>query len=82
VFDNNATGSLAPFNGMMVVGTYEEDPSTRKATIRLLEWESGIPVPPPGTTGMEGGPASPTMNTTTTTTTTDAIDANATGASD
>ncbi len=27
VFDRNATGSLAPFNGMMVVGTHEEDPN-------------------------------------------------------
>jgi hypothetical protein len=45
VFDNNATGSLAPFNGMMVVGTHEEDPSTQAATIRLWEWESGIPIP-------------------------------------
>jgi hypothetical protein len=26
VFDANATGSLAPFNGMMVIGTHEEDP--------------------------------------------------------
>jgi hypothetical protein len=45
VFDNNATDSLAPFNGMMVVGTHEEDPSTQAATIRLWEWESGIPIP-------------------------------------
>ena len=82
VFDNNATGSLAPFNGMMVVGTHEEDPSTRTATIRLWEWQSGIPIPPPvtTTTDMEQSPASPTMNTTTTTT--DTIDANATGAGD
>ena len=28
VFDNNATGSLAPFNGMLVEGTHEEDPTT------------------------------------------------------
>lgn len=26
VFDRNATGMLAPFNGMTVVGTHEEDP--------------------------------------------------------
>ena len=81
VFDNNATGSLAPFNGMMVVGTHEEDPSTQAATIRLWEWESGIPIPPIVTTGMEESPTSPTMNATITTTT-DSIDANATGASD
>ncbi|HEX6283059.1 MAG TPA: hypothetical protein VFZ67_12605 [Nitrososphaera sp.] len=65
VFDNNATGSLAPFNGMMVVGTHEEDPATQTATIRLWEWESGIPIPPPVTT-MEESPPSLTMNTTTT----------------
>jgi hypothetical protein len=82
VFDNNATGSLAPFNGMMVVGTHEEDPSTQAATIRLWEWESGIPILAPVTTDMEESPASPTMNTTTTTTTTDAINASATGAGD
>ena len=70
VFDNNATGSLAPFNGMMVVGTHEEDPTTQAATIKLWEWESGMPIPTPvATTGMEESPpASPTMNTTTTTT--------------
>jgi hypothetical protein len=62
VFDNNATGSLAPINGMMVVGTHEEDPTTRTATIRLWEWESGIPIPP-AATDMEESPASP-MNTT------------------
>jgi hypothetical protein len=52
VFDANATGSLAPFNGMLVVGTHEEDPNTRTVTIRLWEWESGIPIPPqmPATT--------------------------------
>jgi hypothetical protein len=32
VFDRNATGMLAPFNGMMVVGTYFEDPNVRAAT--------------------------------------------------
>jgi hypothetical protein len=44
VFDNNATGSLAPFNGILVVGTHEEDPSIQTVTIRLWEWESGIPL--------------------------------------
>jgi hypothetical protein len=81
VFDNNATGSLAPFNGMMVVGTHEEDPSTQAAIIRLWEWESGIAIPPLVTTGMEESPTSPTMNAAISTTT-DSIDANATGASD
>ncbi len=45
VFDNNATGSLAPFNGMMVVGTHFEDPNVRAATIKLWEWQSAIPLP-------------------------------------
>ena len=75
VFDRNATGSLAPFNGMMVVGTHEEDPSTQAATIKLWEWQGGIPLPPVTTT-MEENPPSPME---TTTTTTDAIsDTNAT----
>src|ERR671917_2230639 len=76
VFDNNATGSLAPFNGMVVVGTHEEDPSTQAATIRLWEWESGVPFPPVTTT-MEENPSSP-METTTTTTTDAISDTNAT----
>lgn len=75
VFDRNATGSLAPFNGMMVVGTHEEDPSTQAATIKLWEWQGGIPLSPVTTT-MEENPPSPME---TTTTTTDAIsDTNAT----
>src|ERR671910_1755856 len=69
VFDNNATGMLAPFNGMMVVGTHEEDPSTQAATIRLWEWESGIPIPTM-TSAMDQSPASP-LNTAT-----DVIDSN------
>jgi hypothetical protein len=81
VFDNNATGTLAPFNGMMVVGTHEDDPTTRAATIKLWEWESGIPIlPVTTTTDMEESLASPTMNTTTTTV--DAMDTNATTATD
>jgi hypothetical protein len=68
VFDNNATGSLAPFNGMMVVGTHDEDPTAQTATIRLWEWESGIPIPAaPNTANTIGG--APPMNTTTNTTT-------------
>jgi hypothetical protein len=73
VFDRNATGSLAPFNGMMVVGTHEEDPSTQAATIKLWEWQGGIPFSPVTTT-TEENPPSPME-----TTTTDAIsDTNAT----
>jgi hypothetical protein len=61
VFD--ATGSLAPFNGMFIVGTHEEDPSIHGATFTLWEWESGIPLPTMNTTSMEESPPSP-MNTT------------------
>ncbi|MDQ4101477.1 MAG: hypothetical protein M3115_04745 [Thermoproteota archaeon] len=65
VFDNNATGSLAPFNGMLVAGTHEEGPSTEAVTIRLWEWESGLPLPTPNanTTTIGGAPL---RNTTTT----------------
>jgi len=80
VFDNNATGSLAPFNGMLVVGTHEEDPTTQTVTIRLWEWRSGVPIPPV-TTDMGESPTSPTMNTTTATTTIDSMNANVTGTS-
>jgi hypothetical protein len=52
VFDRNATGSLAPFNGMMVVGTHEENPNT-PATIILWEWRGGISLPPLPTTMRE-----------------------------
>ena len=69
VFDNNATGSLAPFNGMLVEGTHEEDPTTQTVTIRLWEWKAGIPIPPV-TTAMDQSPASP-LNTAT-----DAVDSN------
>ena len=69
VFDNNATGSLASFNGMLVVGTHEEDPTTQTVTIRLWEWKAGIPIPSI-TTAMDPSPASP-LNTAT-----DAINSN------
>ena len=46
VFDTNATGSLALFDGLMVAGTREEQPNaegiTVNTTITLWEWESGI----------------------------------------
>lgn len=42
VFDSNATGTLAPFNGMIVVGTHEENPNTQEAVITLWEWQSGM----------------------------------------
>jgi hypothetical protein len=65
VFDNNATGSLAPFNGMLLLGTHEEGPATEAVTIRLWEWESGLPIPAPNVTATTIGGA-PLMNTTTT----------------
>ncbi|HEX6281416.1 MAG TPA: hypothetical protein VFZ67_04255 [Nitrososphaera sp.] len=80
VFDRNATGSLAPFNGMMVVGTHEEQPNAEGTTITLWEWESGITLPPLPTT-IEESPPSP-MNTTTTTMTNATADINATAADD
>jgi hypothetical protein len=82
VFDANATGSLAPFNGMMIVGTHEEDPNTRTATFRLWEWQGGIPFPTAMTATTPQEP-SPLTDTTTTTnaTTTNTTDTNETAAS-
>ena len=65
VFDRNATGSLAPFNGMLVVGTHEEDPSTQTVTIRLWEVETGLPIPAPNASTTMGG--APLINMTTAT---------------
>jgi hypothetical protein len=67
VFDNNATGSLAPFNGMLVAGIHEEDPATQTVIIRLWEWESGIPIPAAPNTAITigGDPLNTTTNTTT-----------------
>ena len=43
VFDSNATGSLAPFNGMIVTGIHDDNPGDPEgATIKLWEWEGGI----------------------------------------
>jgi hypothetical protein len=39
VFDSNATGSLAPFNGMIVVGLHEEQPNEEGVTMTLWKWE-------------------------------------------
>jgi hypothetical protein len=71
VFDRNATGSLAPFNGMMVVGTHDEDPTTQTVTIRLWEWKAGIPLASAATAMEESRPS---MNMTTTNTTSTASD--------
>jgi hypothetical protein len=67
VFDRNATGSLAPFNGMMVIGTHDEDPNAAAATIKLWQWQSAISLPTTNTTttSMEGRPLPSSMNATT-----------------
>jgi len=39
VFDRNATGSLAPFNGMIVVGLHDEQPDEEGVTMTLWKWE-------------------------------------------
>ena len=45
VFDRNATGMLAPFNGMIVTGIHDEPPNAGVAIIKLWEWRSGVPIP-------------------------------------
>jgi hypothetical protein len=45
VFDRNATGMLAPFNGMIVTGIHDEPPNAGVAIIKLWEWQSGLPIP-------------------------------------
>jgi hypothetical protein len=79
VFDRNATGSLAPFNGMMVIGTHDEDPNAVAATIKLWQWQSAISLPTTNitTTSMEERP-SPSMNATTMTNATTTAYTNAT----
>jgi cytoskeletal protein RodZ len=39
VFDRNATGSLATFNGMIVVGLHDEQPNEEGVTMTLWKWE-------------------------------------------
>ena len=39
VFDSNGTGSLAPFNGMIVGGLHEEQPNEEGVTMTLWKWE-------------------------------------------
>jgi hypothetical protein len=41
VFDRNATGMLALFNGMIVTGTHDELPNAGVAVIKLWEWRGG-----------------------------------------
>jgi len=62
-FDSNATGTLEPFNGMVVAGIHDDDPSDPEgATIKLWEWEGGI-----GDTVAASIPGQSTMDNTTTT---------------
>lgn len=44
MFDRNANGMLAPFNGMIVTGIHNEPPNAGVAIIKLWEWRSGIPI--------------------------------------
>jgi hypothetical protein len=65
VFDSNATGSLAPFNGMIVVGLHDEQPNQGAVSITLWKWEEdGI-----GNSGVAAATPpmqqEPVMNTTT-----------------
>jgi hypothetical protein len=39
VFDSNGTGTLAPFNGMIVIGLREEPPNEEGVTMTLWKWE-------------------------------------------
>src|SRR5215208_6567904 len=39
VVDSNRTGSLAPFNGMIVVGLHDEQPNEEGVTMTLWKWE-------------------------------------------
>jgi hypothetical protein len=39
VFDSNATGSLAPFNGMIVIGLHDEQPNEEGVPMTLWKWE-------------------------------------------
>jgi hypothetical protein len=65
VFDSNATGSLAPFNGMIVVGLHDEQPNEEGVTMTLWKWEDGT-----GNSGVVAAAPTmqqePMMNTTTT----------------
>jgi hypothetical protein len=42
VFDRNATGTLAPFNGMVLAGIYDVPPNSKVANVKLWKWESGL----------------------------------------
>ena len=42
VFDGNGTGTLEPFNGMIVIGLREEPPNEEGVTMTLWKWEDEI----------------------------------------
>ena len=42
VFDSNGTGTLAPFNDMIVVGLHDEQPNEEGVTMTLWKWEDEI----------------------------------------
>ena len=42
VFDSNGTGTLAPFNGMIVIGLREVPPNEEGVTMTLWKWEDEI----------------------------------------
>jgi len=41
-FDSNATGSLAPFNGMIVAGLHNQESILGPANITLWKWDDGL----------------------------------------
>jgi hypothetical protein len=43
--NTNSTGRLAPLDGMILVGTHEQNLNSPTAIFRYWEWESGIPLP-------------------------------------
>jgi len=61
VFDRNSTGVLAPFNGMLMVGTHDEPLNEQRANVTLWEWQGGMLLSNLNTTSI--GAPSP-MNTT------------------
>jgi hypothetical protein len=78
--NTNSTGRLAPLDGMILVGTHEQNLNSPTAIFRYWEWESRIPLPTDTTTAAITIPEEfpPQMDDTTTTTTT----TNATTAAD
>jgi hypothetical protein len=43
--NTNSTGRLAPLDGIILVGTHEQELNSPTAIFRYWEWESGIPLP-------------------------------------